>query len=81
MGMEFFITSLRRKKEMADGKPQSSLPIQNVTGVEHMQNVTGVEHRCSTDKGNMLPPLCGQISWQAVVMACPLLQINQHSKL
>ena len=74
MGMEFFFTGSRRKKWQMR-KLQSSLPMQNITGVEHRCSNCNVHiNLCSVDKGNKWPPLwkCGEVRWQEVVMRSTL---------
>jgi hypothetical protein len=52
MGMEFFITGSRRRKWQMS-KFQSSLPMQNITGVEHCcSNSNAYINAWFVDKGS-----------------------------
>ena len=70
----FFVTGLRRKKWQVP-KLQSSLPMQNITGVEHCCSNQNVHiNLCSVDKGTKWAPLWkhGEVRWREVVMRSTL---------
>ena len=69
-----FVTGLRREKWQAP-KPQSSVPMQNITGAEHRCGNRNVHiNSCSVDKGTKRAPLWkrGEVRWREAVIRSTL---------